>query len=338
MTIQDNHSGFQPFEFRGTASEFFSIWFVNILFTLLTLGIYSAWAKVRTKRYLYGNTYLFGSSFDYIADPWKILKGRLVAAILFGLFVVSEYYSVVLHGILLVLLIIALPFLVVRAMRFNLANTVYRNIGFGFDAHYGRAALVFLGLPLFASLTLGLAYPYFVNEWKKFLIDHSRYGVTHFAMRNVTSDLYGVYFSALGVFILLIAAFGLVVWLAGSARTVIAPTLIFVAVLCMFVLYAYVTAQVKNLIFSNTRLDTHEFACRLETRNYAWLSIGNAIAIVFSFGLLTPWAIIRMRRYELSCMGVHAQEDVEAFVAAQQERPAAVGEELSDIFDIDFGL
>lgn len=36
-----------PFRFTGTGSEYFRIWIVNWLLTLLTLGIYSAWAKVR---------------------------------------------------------------------------------------------------------------------------------------------------------------------------------------------------------------------------------------------------------------------------------------------------
>ena len=76
------------FEFTGNAVEFFKIWIVNICLTIVTLGIYSAWAKVRTNKYFYGNTVLAGSSFEYLANPITILKGRLIA---FALFVV---YSV----------------------------------------------------------------------------------------------------------------------------------------------------------------------------------------------------------------------------------------------------
>jgi Zn-dependent protease with chaperone function len=31
---------------------------VNLFLTIVTLGIYPAWAKVRKKRYLYGNTWV----------------------------------------------------------------------------------------------------------------------------------------------------------------------------------------------------------------------------------------------------------------------------------------
>ncbi len=67
------------FHFTGKASEYFKIWIVNGLLTVLTLGIYSAWAKVRTNRYIYGNIYLDNEPFAYTAVPVNILKGRLLA-------------------------------------------------------------------------------------------------------------------------------------------------------------------------------------------------------------------------------------------------------------------
>src|SRR5260370_28452580 len=66
-------------EFTGTAAEYFRIWIVNLFFTLATLGIYSAWAKVRKRRYFYGSTRLDGDSFDYFASPKAILNGRIIA-------------------------------------------------------------------------------------------------------------------------------------------------------------------------------------------------------------------------------------------------------------------
>ena len=42
----------------GAAGVYFRIWIVNLFFTLITFGIYSAWAKVRKKKYFYGSTRL----------------------------------------------------------------------------------------------------------------------------------------------------------------------------------------------------------------------------------------------------------------------------------------
>ena len=60
----------------------FAIWIVNICLTIVTLGIYSAWAKVRRLRYFYDNTSVAGASFDYHGNPVAILKGRILAVVL----------------------------------------------------------------------------------------------------------------------------------------------------------------------------------------------------------------------------------------------------------------
>lgn len=44
------------FRFIGTGTQYFGIWIVNLLLSILTLGIYSAWAKVRRQQFL--STYL----------------------------------------------------------------------------------------------------------------------------------------------------------------------------------------------------------------------------------------------------------------------------------------
>ncbi|HEY3984739.1 DUF898 family protein, partial [Cedecea sp.] len=70
--------GLHRIKFHGAGGEYFSIWLVNMLLTCLTLGIYSAWATVRSRRYFYGNTELDGDRFDYHAKPVQILIGRLL--------------------------------------------------------------------------------------------------------------------------------------------------------------------------------------------------------------------------------------------------------------------
>src|SRR6266404_7232639 len=73
-----------PVEFTAHAGEYFRIWIVNLALTIVTLGIYSAWAKVRKRRYFYGHTRIDGESFEYRANPVAILKGRLIAVALFA--------------------------------------------------------------------------------------------------------------------------------------------------------------------------------------------------------------------------------------------------------------
>jgi uncharacterized membrane protein YjgN (DUF898 family) len=79
--------------FHGSGREYFRIWIVNLLLSIVTLGIYSAWAKVRRLNYFYRNTRLAGASFDYHASPIAILKGRIAAALLFGGYTVAGAVS-----------------------------------------------------------------------------------------------------------------------------------------------------------------------------------------------------------------------------------------------------
>src|SRR6266853_342313 len=75
-----------PVEFTADAGEYFRIWIVNLALTIFTLGIYSAWAKVRKRRNFYGHTRGDGESFEYRANPIAILTGRLIAVALFAVF------------------------------------------------------------------------------------------------------------------------------------------------------------------------------------------------------------------------------------------------------------
>ena len=75
-----------PVEFTAHAGEYFRIWIVNLALTIVTLGIYSAWAKVRKRRYFYGHTRIDGEAFEYRANPLAILKGRLIAVAAIAVF------------------------------------------------------------------------------------------------------------------------------------------------------------------------------------------------------------------------------------------------------------
>jgi hypothetical protein len=52
------------------------------MLSIVTLGVYAAWAKVRTRQYFYANTRLGGHAFEYHGNPISILKGNLVIGLL----------------------------------------------------------------------------------------------------------------------------------------------------------------------------------------------------------------------------------------------------------------
>ena len=133
----------KQFQFTGKGGEFFAIWIVNVALTILTLGIYSAWAKVRTHQYFYGNTMLDGASFRYTANPIQILKGRIIAFVVFMLYYASSTMSPIIAGVVLIILMLLVPAFMVMSMAFRLRNSVYRNVRFNFDKNFKQAYKVF---------------------------------------------------------------------------------------------------------------------------------------------------------------------------------------------------
>lgn len=149
------------FEFHGKAGEYFGIWIVNLLLTIVTLGIYSAWAKVRTKRYFYGNTSVAGSAFEYTAVPRKILAGRVIAVGMLAIYQVSIQFFDFVSLYLLVVFLLAIPFFYVASTRFRMRYSQWRGINFNFRRDYRGAYLLFS--PVLVYLLLVSLSPYFFD-------------------------------------------------------------------------------------------------------------------------------------------------------------------------------
>ena len=178
-----------PIVFQGKTSEYFGIWIVNLLLTIVTLGIYSAWAKVRRKKYFYNNTLIDNVGFDYHAKPLSILKGRAIA---FALFLVAMVHPI-LQSLVFLLIFLFLPWLIVRGSVFNARNTSHRGLRFDFIGTVSKAVRVFIGLPLLTFFTLGLIVPYVAHEKNQFLMNNHRFGLSQFDMSRVVKGFYKVY-------------------------------------------------------------------------------------------------------------------------------------------------
>lgn len=357
--IEDNSQ--KSFSFTGTASEYFGIWIVNILLTILTLGIYSAWAKVRTNRYFYGHTHVAGANFDYLASPITILKGYLIAVAIFIIYSAISYFAPGFEVIFFIMLMIALPFIIVRAMAFRLRNSAYRHLRFQFDRQYGQAARIYLGIGILIPLTLGLILPYFYYRTNNFLIGNTGYGKSRFSLLCGAGDFYKIYLIAIGI---LIGA-GIIVTItimpamteiahmmeqakqsgvepdpiAMSAAMVGLPMIMSLLMsLLYFGLFIYIRTAIANLVWNNITLDGgHKFNSSLTLGRMAWIFFSNLVAIAFSFGLLIPWGRVRMVRYRMQTLELIPEGDLDQFIAAKTEETSALGEEMGDVFDMDIG-
>ncbi|HSG93368.1 MAG TPA: YjgN family protein, partial [Methylotenera sp.] len=332
------------FEFQGKASEYFRIWIVNILLTILTLGIYSAWAKVRNKQYFYANTLLQGSSFKYNASPLAILKGRLVLVLILAFYFISIHFYPATKILFILLFILALPGLIMLGLMFNARYSFYRHLNFAFEKSLGESVKTFIGIALLIPLTLGLIYPYYMHAIQSYRVNHHRFGQLNFSLQSVVKAFYKYYAIAGILFITGLAVVAIV--FQGSALGSMQETLtadseqlpehpplaihaLLQMVACYGVIYllvfAYLQARIFNLVWSNTRLDripansmlakritVVTFQANLGAWKLFWIYLTNMLAIIASIGLLIPWAKIRLTRYRIHHMNVAAIGDLHA--------------------------
>lgn len=182
-----------PLQFNGTGRAYFGIWIVNLFLSIVTLGVYSAWAKVRRKKFFYQHTVLAGARFDYHARPVAILKGRMIAVVLLLAYNLLAKSNPLIAIILFVILSCALPWIFVRSLTFNARNSSYRGLRFDFFARPGEAAKMFILYPTLAFLSLGTLYPWIKQRVQTFIMNHHRYGNVSFVCEATVAHFYRVY-------------------------------------------------------------------------------------------------------------------------------------------------
>ena len=338
-----------PVEFTASAGEYFRIWIVNLALSILTLGIYSAWAKVRKRRYFYSHTRIDGEGFEYRANPVAILKGRLIAFALFVAFAAVGQFAPLYQPLLWIPLAIVAPWLVVRSLAFNAYNSAYRNIRLRFHGTYKTCLRLLVGYGLLMLVTLFIAFPYLKRRMLQFAAENHAYGTTRFELADgFRKPFINAYFAAwglglLGMFGLGAAVFGLSFLAGGSGEAKDAGAFFGITFVLLFygigfLLFAYIRARTTNAVFNNLRIGPLRFECLLKARRLIWIYVSNVIAILLSFGLATPWAVVRTMRYRASRMTAIAAGPLDSFVQSESQLLSATGEEVGEMFDIDIAL
>lgn len=338
-----------PVRFTGDAREYFRIWVVNVALTVVTLGIYSAWAKVRTKRYFYRHTWVEDASFDYLAHPMQILRGRVVVAVALGLVFGAQFYSLPLYLALAGLLALTTPAVVVKSLAFNARASAYRNVRFNFLGSVREAYGVYLLAGAIYVFTLGIGYPY--AQWliTEFVLRRHLLGDAQFEWSTRAKTYYATYFFAMLV-ALGVGAIGML--LGGVAVAVVSATgvepsetLFGVVGALMYapvILFtgAYVRARIANAVYGGLSIGPHWLESSQRAGDLARLYFENMVAIVLSGGLLAPWAKIRMARYRAEHLRVFARGALVAESWDITPKGGALGEAASDLgdFDLDLGL
>lgn len=328
------------FEFTGNTRGYFRIWVVNTCLSLFTLGIFSAWAKVRKKRYLYSHTRLDGTPFQYLGRPIPILKGRIMAATLAVIWWAVAHFMPELSWCMLLLGLVLAPWVLVRSAAFNARYSAYRNITFHFDGRYGGLIGPTVGYGLLTAISCGLGYAWLRAKVTAYLVTHASFGGVPARFRLEGKHFFPTYLVSVFGFFALSMLVGLVVGLnvhkGFEMRTLEQLSYAFYAL--YFVAYVFQKVRITNLVWHGTRIGGLRFESTLSFRKLLWLYLGNSVAVIGTLGLLTPWAAMRTLKYRAACFNVYTTGNMLEFSGGDLSAVRATGAELGEFFDLDLAL
>ena len=347
-----------PMSFTGTGSEYFRIWIVNLALTIVTLGVYSAWAKVRRLQYFYRHTQLAGSGFDYHGDPIAILKGRIAGLMLFGAYLAISYVRFSVALAIIGVLALLVPPLMARALKFRLRNSSYRGIRFRFSGKDRSAYWVFLAMPFFTFLSLFTLGPLWHHRIKRYQVANATYGRSRFTFRAEVGEFYIAYVLAGAVFVAMVFAIMMVVVATtfatllatrdsapfdpnappGPAQWLAVVIVLVVYVPAVILVQSIIAARVQNAVWNTTLLESHRFQYQVSWFRLFGIQFTNLLATMLTLGLFRPFAQVRLVRYVTGVFRLVPFGSLDTLGAAESEDVTAVGEEAIGFFDFDIGF
>jgi uncharacterized membrane protein YjgN (DUF898 family) len=305
--------------FMGSGSALFGIHVVNVLLTLLTLGVYFFWAKVKVRAYLFSETEFEGDRFAYHGTGREMFVGFLKALVFFFIPITLLSMLPELAGASLpvrsaasllsyLLASIFVPMAMIGARRYRLSRTSWRGIRFSLRAETWDFVRLWSWNTFLVAMTLGLYYPIYILRRHDFLTRHMWFGSQRFGFDGRGRDLFWPF---LGMILLFPFTLGLS-WFGFSAKKA-----------------RYFAAHTT---FGNARFQSSVRALPL-----AWLTISNLLGLVFTLGLAWPWLSVRSVRFAYANLSLNGTLSLET-VTQQAQTVTATGEGLAGFLNADLGL
>jgi uncharacterized membrane protein YjgN (DUF898 family) len=358
------------FEYDGRVGELYGIFLSNLIFTILTLGIFRFWAITRTRRYIWSRLRFQGERFEYTGKGFELFLGLLVAcAVVIGIFLalvtVGEILYLLTHVKAFLWVAIALCYLVTAmlaagayfsAQRYRLSRTLWCGIRGGMSGSAYDYGMRKLGYGLLCVLTLGQLIPWATLRLAERRINASSFGDASFHFEGRAGRVYPTFLLTLLLSLASLFPLGLLEWkfmsplialarhgkssahdaLAGPAHAHAMQGLFLVYVLFVvgeILIQCFYTAALARHITGNTTLGGRlQFSSRVTGTGLLGLIFGNLLIVVFTLGLGYPLALQRVLRFLVRTLTVQGSIDPSVLGQNKQDGPGT-GEGMLNLFD-----
>ena len=308
--------------YHGEGWALFGLVIVNALLTIVTLGIYSFWAKNKVREYHYAHTEFDNDPFVYHGTGRELFIGALKASVIMvvlslGLVAANELArrglvtrvtQLAIVGTVYLAIFLLMIIAVNGARRYRASRSSWRGIRFSFHGRWHRFLGLILGGTLLSVVTLGFYTPWFQNKRRSFLVRNTRFGSEPFIYDGKGVTLFGEFVKTL---ILTIPTLGLSwIWYAAFRHR-----------------YVWGHTTMRGARFRSSVTGAELFALRLT----------NALIVLLTAGIATPWAVTRSHAFWCSRLMLHGTVDWAA-IERRAQTATATAEGLAEGFDIEVGI
>ncbi|MBI4239338.1 MAG: DUF898 domain-containing protein [Deltaproteobacteria bacterium] len=348
----------QP-RFHGSAWTLFGIEIVNWLLTMITLGIYSCWAKVRVRHFIYNQTEFAGDRLTYHGTGRELFIGLLkllafgvMAAVVLG--GIGWILPTEIKGLVIVFTYLTglglIPFALWGGRRYQMSRTSWRGIRFSFRGSLQECYELYLLGGLLTVLTLGCYYPWFRANLRHYWLTHTYFGNTPFTYNGSGSELFTIYLRYwLGMLACLVFAIftimsigGLAMMSGGSMPRAGMAFWIIVAMLGVYVgipmIGVLMAAAEHRFHWSHTQFTGIRFESSVSGGGLLLRKILQGLALALTAGLAFAWVQIDTLRFYYERLALLGEPDFAKIDQEARETPTATAEGLADAFDVDVGF
>jgi len=311
-------SGSRRLTFHGSGGTLFGIYVVNILLTIVTLGFYRFWGKVKVRRFMLSQTAFEGDRFAYHGTGKELLLGFVKALLFVGMPITALSTAARLSGDVKILIATQvftyllvftfIPIAMVGARRYRLSRISWRGIRFSFRGRAWAFVRIFMLATLLNAVTLSLYYPFFQARQQAFMVSNSHFGRRPFRFDGRGRDLFGAYVVTL---LLLVPTLGLYLFWFNARKT--------------------------RYLWDHTYFEMARFRSTMTGGALLVQSLVNVIMLILTLGLAWPWVLLRRARFEFSCLSVEGPLDL-AGIVQEPQLATATGDALSSLLGADVGF
>lgn len=278
-------------KFEGKGFDFFKILFVDVILAIVSLSLLYPRAMVREARYLWSQTILGDSIFEFKGSTKVAFNAFMKTLLVFVIVMIVAFGEGLLIGLtqlqgtleasyletftILAVVFLLTPFIYHGDLNFFINNTAWRSVKASYKGKLSELTGITLRGNILSVLTLGIYSAWYETQLYKYLLENIRFGSLRFDYDGTSKDLFKMYLKG---FLLGIVTLG--------------------------IYHIWNFRDLYNYTVNHTQVRKGEQAFNLHsdanTREVFELMVGNLLLVVLTLGLGSAWAIIRLNRFMIN--------------------------------------